>query len=465
MRRIDLKNFKVASSDVVRDINRVILLSLIRSCQPVSRADLARLSGLQRSTVSLIMEQLIDEKWVVEGPTGRLPRGRRPTFLRLNDQRVIIGVDIRPVQTTIALADVNGRFLSQEAFATPSNPAKAVDRLNAVFRHLIQTHSDKVFDGIGISLPGRFDVESQRLVFAPNLKWPSFDLKTPLERATRLHVELENAANACVLAEVWFGQTEGIRDLVVVTVSEGIGTGILSNGHLVRGMNGMAGEFGHVQIDAAGPRCACGGRGCWEVFASNRAAVRYYHESQSSTGGPQFPDLLQLAEKGDGLAVKAFDKMAHYFGRGLRMIAAGLAPEVIVVVGEFTRLWHRFGPVIEAEVAAQTLAGRTPKVVPAQEGQTARLRGTIALILQKHFGDGRVAAPLHAARSERGEPFSFSDCVKTAALRNPGCWPPTEIWKSPGSMTRRPSRCTRESWRAASVNSTVLRSPGFRWTR
>jgi len=388
MRRIDLRNFQVASSDVARDINRVVLLSLIRSCQPVSRADLARLSGLQRSTVSLIIEQLIAENWIIEGPTGRLPRGRRPTFLRLNDQRVIIGVDIRPVQTTIALADINGRFLSQEAFDTPPDPESAVTRLVAVFKRLMQAHSEKVFDGIGVSLPGRFDIESQRLIFAPNLKWQTFDLRTPIERATRLDVGFENAANACVLSEVWFGQTEGIRDLVVVTVSEGIGSGILTNGHLVRGASGMAGEFGHVQLDPEGPACTCGGRGCWEVFASNRAAVRYYHESQSATGGPQFPDLLLLAEKGDPLAVKAFDKMARYLGRGLRMISAGLAPEVIVVVGEFTRLWHRFGPVIEAEVAAQTLAGRKPRVVPALEGQNARLRGTIALILQKHFGDG-----------------------------------------------------------------------------
>src|SRR6478672_1197230 len=134
MRRIDLKNFQVASSDVARDINRIVLLSLTRSCQPVSRADLERLSGLQRSTVSLIIEQLIEEKWIVEGPTGRLPRGRRPTFLRLNEQRVIIGVDIRPIQTTVAMADVNGRFLSQEAFPTPPDPETAVARLITIFK-------------------------------------------------------------------------------------------------------------------------------------------------------------------------------------------------------------------------------------------------------------------------------------------------------------------------------------------
>src|ERR1043166_546300 len=109
-----------ASSEVVRDINRRLVLNLIRTRHPISRADLARLSGLQRSTVSLIVEQLIEEHWVLEGPTGRPPRGRRPTFLRLNDERVIIGVDIRPGQTTVALADANGKFISQEILSTVS---------------------------------------------------------------------------------------------------------------------------------------------------------------------------------------------------------------------------------------------------------------------------------------------------------------------------------------------------------
>src|ERR1043166_6988938 len=106
---------RAASSEVVRDINRRIVLNLIRTRQPISRADLARVSGLQRSTVSLIVEQLMQESWVLEGPMGRLPRGRRPTFLHLNDERVIIGVDIRPSQTTVAMADANGKFTSQEA--------------------------------------------------------------------------------------------------------------------------------------------------------------------------------------------------------------------------------------------------------------------------------------------------------------------------------------------------------------
>jgi predicted NBD/HSP70 family sugar kinase len=386
MRVIDLQKIQVASSEVVRDINRRIVLNLIRSRQPVSRADLARLSGLQRSTVSLITEDLLSKRWIIEGPTGRLPRGRRPTFLRLNDERAIIGIDIRPEQTTLAVADVNAKFLSQEVMPTPPNPKVAVNEINARLKRMIQSYSGRMIEGIGISLPGRFDAQTQRLVFAPNMKWPIVDIRTPIARATGLDVELENAANACVLAEVWFGNTQGVRNLVVVTVSEGIGTGIFANGQLVRGLNGMAGEFGHVPLEPDGPPCGCGRRGCWEVFASNRAAIRYYMESSAQRGGPTFQDLLTLAEQGDPVARRSLDQTAHYLGRGMRVIVAGLAPEIIVIVGELTRCWHRFGPVIEAEVAAQVLPGGVaPRLVPAHGDGMARLRGTVALVLQKHF--------------------------------------------------------------------------------
>jgi predicted NBD/HSP70 family sugar kinase len=386
MKTIDFRNTQVASSNTARDINRGVVLNLIRRRQPISRADLARVSGLQRSTVSLIAERLMKEKWVVEGPTGRLPRGRRPTFLRLNAHRAILVADVRPTQITVAAADVNGRFLSQEAIPTPPVPEIAAAKLATRLCHLIQMHPDLTFEGVGISLPGRFDEVTQRVVFAPNLKWSEFDLKGPIEKATGIQVELENAANACVLAEMWFGHTEHIRDLVVVTVSEGIGTGIFTNGQLARGLSGMAGEFGHVPLDPSGPLCTCGGRGCWEVYASNRAALRYYHESSETSDGPSFEDLLALSEAGDALAHRALEKMAHAIGRGMRMIVAGLSPEEIVIVGEFTRQWKRFGPIIESEVAAGVLVGKPPRVRPAAEPGVARLRGTVALVLQKHFG-------------------------------------------------------------------------------
>jgi predicted NBD/HSP70 family sugar kinase len=393
IRESDVKRTQGASSEVVREINRRIVLNLVRTRQPISRADLARVSGLQRSTISLIIEQLIEESWVLEGPTGRLPRGRRPTFLRLNDERVVIGVDIRPTQTTVAVADANGKFTSQEVIATSSDPKITLDALIECIRRIISSCKGKKIEGIGISLPGRFNHNSDRLVFAPNLAWRDLDIRGPIVKATDLEVEVENAANACVLAEVWFDRVEQCRNLVVVTVSEGIGAGVLANGELVRGLNGMAGEFGHVPLDPKGPVCGCGSRGCWEVFASNRAALRYYFESGSEFGGLSFPDLLSRADQGDTRAASALETMAHYLGRGMRMIVAGLAPERIVVIGELTRSWNRFGSVIESEVQAQVLPGGVaPRLVPAYEDGMARLRGTVVLVLRKHFGTVREGA-------------------------------------------------------------------------
>src|SRR5215472_13993868 len=168
MRRIDFTNTQVASSQTARDINRGVVLNLIRRRQPISRADLARVSGLQRSTVSLITEQLIRERWVVHGPIGRLPRGRRPTFLRLNDRRAIVVADLRPTYTTVGVADVNGNFLSQETMPTTSDAQATAKQLGARIRHLMEVHSHLVFEGVGISLPGRYSEETQRIVFAPN---------------------------------------------------------------------------------------------------------------------------------------------------------------------------------------------------------------------------------------------------------------------------------------------------------
>ncbi|HYK88226.1 MAG TPA: ROK family protein [Acidobacteriota bacterium] len=385
MRKIDLNNLQAASSETARDINRRIVLNLIRSRQPLSRADLARSSGLQRSTVSAIVDQLIKEGWVVEGPLGRLPRGRRPIYLKLNARRAIIGIDIRPSRTIIATADINAHFDYQEIQSTPSDSRKAVRQLTSRLQHLLRSRPGMSFEGIGISLPGRIDSKTNKLCFAPNLHWRSVDIKTPLARATGLEVELENAANACALAETWFGPNDNTRDLVVVTVSEGIGIGLFMNGQLVRGPDGMAGEFGHSTLEVDGPLCGCGNRGCWEMLASNRAALRHYSQSAEASEVPTYLELLALADQGDVQAAKALDTQALYLGRGLRTLAAGLAPAAIVIVGEIALAWDRVGPKIEGEIASYPLPGKPPRIQPAHDGETARLRGTVALVLQKHF--------------------------------------------------------------------------------
>jgi predicted NBD/HSP70 family sugar kinase len=390
MQRTLLTNKMGASNKVPRQINRNLIFNQIRTRQPISRADLARASGLQRSTVSLIVEELLDARWIVEGSMGRLPRGRRPTFLNVNGQRGVLALDIHPSQTTLAVADLGGRIVVETVIALPEDPNKVIATIVSAIEEMIERNADRSFDGIGISLPGRVSILSHsvtdrtqlgRPMFAPNVRWPIAQIKSSVEKATGLRVVADNVANACALSEVWFGDSDAARDLVIVNVSEGLGTGIFAHGRILRGEGGFAGEFGHVQIDPAGPPCACGSNGCWETLAANPAGMRYYTEL-SGKRTLTFDELLRLVNDGDQVAYKSIERMCTALGRGMHMIASALAPAEIVVVGDLTSIWPTAEPVIRAELCRLPLA-TVPRLRCANEGNNARLRSAVALVMDE----------------------------------------------------------------------------------
>jgi len=389
IRRVDLAYVELASSESARDINRDIVLEIIRSQQPVSRADLARSSGLQPSTVSAIVEQLIEEKWVAEGAIARRPRGRRPTLLSLNDQLVILVADIRPTQAIVALVDLNERFLAREVVPLVADAERAVDRIIQCMKAMRDDHKDRSFEGIGLSMPGRIDPETQRLILAPNLKWGAYDIKKEIEQKMKLQVELANAANACLLSELWSGRLDGVRNAVLVTVSEGLGAAILANGQIITSRSGLAGEFGHAPIDPTGPTCGCGQRGCWEIFASSNAALRYYADLVPDGRPLKIQELLHLTEEGDKSAIAAVSRQCVALGRGFRLITATLSPEVILITGDITACWDRFGPIVQAELTATMLAGPPPRLGVTSDGELSRLRGAAAVVLQRHSAYNR----------------------------------------------------------------------------
>ena len=384
MQKVDLAYARLASSELARDINRDVILEVVRAKQPVSRADLARISGLQRSTVSLIVDQLIGEGWVRDVGVANLPRGRRPTMVGLNQDLVILVADIRPKLATVAVVDLNGRFLSRAQLPITSDPAKTIGGIVDTMLRMKSNHPQRSFLGVGIALPGRVDSLTQRLRFAPNLRWRDFDIKTAIEKGTGMSVAMDNAANACLLAETWFGGIDGVRNAVLVTISEGVGAGILCNGQVVYGERGMAGEFGHVQFDPQGPPCGCGARGCWELYASSNAALRYYAESNPKTPANTINDLLRRISEDDPKAIAALNKQAEFIGQGLRTITASLAPEVILIAGDIVAgAWDRVCPIIEKSLSAASLTGLKPRLLPTHEAEVARLRGAAILALQR----------------------------------------------------------------------------------
>jgi predicted NBD/HSP70 family sugar kinase len=379
--RIFLDEKQIASNRTPRQINRNLVFNLIRTKQPISRADLARISGLQRSTISLIVEELLKENWVVEGWIGESARGRKPTLILLNGERCFLALDVHPEQTTLAVTDLLGEIHDEMKVVLPSDPQKVMNAILLAIRKTIATHKNCTIEGIGITLPGRFNHQLKRTVFAPNVQWPIAQIASRVEQATGHRVVVDNVANACALSEMWFGYSDLSKDLVLVNVSEGIGTGIYVNGRLVRGNVDAAGEFGHVQLDPNGPRCGCGSIGCWETLASNRAAMRYYSECSGRTAS-SFDSITQLAKEGDEPALCAINKMATWLGRGMHMIVSALAPSEIVFVGELTRLWPLVSPIIDSELRKFPLI-TIPRIRCAHRPDKARLRSAVALVMNE----------------------------------------------------------------------------------
>lgn len=390
MRRIDLKKANVARSNTIRDINRQIVLNYVRERGPISRAEIAYETALQRSTVSLIVEELRVEG-LIEEVSGESTGGRPPSLLSLRTANAVaIGVDIGTTRTIVATSDLAGRVLQQEKFETHPDAEQTTKQIIDRARKLIRRNKGTI-EGIGVSLPGVVDTEGREL-FVPHFKWRNLTLANELNAATGLPVTMDNDANAAAQAELWFGRPEirAVRDFILVLVEAGVGTGIVFDGQLYRGENGAAGEFGHMTIGQNAPvACASGSRECWEAFASERSALaRYASLSGSTNGGLQinFGDLVDLALQTEGAARTALKETAHYLGVGIANLIEGLAPEAVIVGGPIVRAWPVISEEIRTTVEATICRGLpSTRIIASTLGPEPTLMGAISLVLASKF--------------------------------------------------------------------------------
>ncbi len=248
---------RVATRGTTREINRRIALNLIRTNQPISRADLARLMGTRRGAVSLLVNELINDGSVFEGATGEAKRGRKPTFLYIDSRRrCVVAVDIRPTRTFVMLTDLMGKQLaSVTSFPTERDPKRFVSGLVKRIRSLLKEHEDLGrCQGVGVVVPGMVESGSGRVLLAPNLGWRDVLLRDPLAAGLGLPVQIENSGKACALAQLWATRdAKAPSNFVYITVSDGLGVGIVLGGEVVRGQHNIAGEFGHVPLNVDGP--------------------------------------------------------------------------------------------------------------------------------------------------------------------------------------------------------------------
>jgi predicted NBD/HSP70 family sugar kinase len=395
VRRIDLKKANAARSNTIRDINRQIVLNYVRELGPISRADIARETALQRSTISLIVEELRVDG-LIEEASGESTGGRPPSLLSLRTaDAVAIGVDLGTVKTVMATSDLAGRVLDQEEFATDKDVRRTLARIVGCAQRLIGKNSGTI-EGIGISLPGVVDPESGNL-FVPHFSWRNEPIAETLTLATSLPVSIDNDANAAALAELWFGQPEirEVRDFILVLVEEGVGTGIVFDGQVYRGEGGTAGEFGHMTIGSGAPvECAVGSRECWEAFASERAALARYQTLARSSGrdSVNFARLMDLALDGEGHARTALKETARSLGIGIANLIQGLAPEAVIVAGPIARAWPVIAEDLKASVDSSICRGFPSTPITASTlGPQPTLMGALSLVLASKFASASVS--------------------------------------------------------------------------
>ncbi|HYE15887.1 MAG TPA: ROK family protein [Pyrinomonadaceae bacterium] len=398
MRRIDLTKAQAARSSTIRDINRQIVLNYIRDREPISRADIARVTELQRSTVSTIVEELKAEGLIEEVGAGQSTGGRRPTMLRLRAAGVLaIGVDIKPSSTTIVTSDLVGRVVEREEFQNSPRPDEMAAQVIGRVRQVAERDSSGRVAGVGVSLPGLVDPTTGRAIYIPWFRWRDWAIAEEIKKATGLDAQVDNDANAAALAELWFGRPEvsDSRDFIMVLVAEGIGTGIVFDGQIYRGERGAAGEFGHMVVGQHAPvACSCGNHDCWEAFSSERAAVARYVKNVGGGDAKAaricFGELVERALGGEQAAIDALTETAHYLGIGISNLIVGLSPESVVVGGAITRAWPIIAPSVEETIQRSIRRGLpSARIVPSTlNGPT--LMGAISLVLSRKFGLAEV---------------------------------------------------------------------------
>lgn len=408
MRKINPKDFTLAKRGTSREINRQIALTLIRTHQPVSRADLSRLMETNRANVTFLINELLEENLVREGARGNEKvRGRKPTFLYLNSQKgYALAVDVRASRTFLMFTDSIGKQIGDIiSIPTELDPQKFVESLS---RHVKQIWSNNKeisnCEGIGIVVPGMLDRRTGIILNAPTLGWRDVNLLAPLQEEFKdIEIHLENSGKACALSQIWTmrGDASAFNDIVFVTVSDGVGVGIVINGELIRGKHNTAGEFGHVPLSIDGPPCSCGSNGCWEAYISNLATLsRYFgrnltqrHPQSLETAEFTIEDLIMSARSGDSKAITALHSTARYLGLGLASLINSIDPSLVYIGGEITEAWDLIEPHVIEAVKERTLTrelGATPiRIVPAIE--YPRLRGAVALVTAPAFAAPKVA--------------------------------------------------------------------------
>ena len=389
------------NSRVIRHINRSIILNFIRERQPISRAAIAKVSKLNKSTVSSIVAGLLDEELIVEEPARYASVGRSPINIRLRTGKHLVGaISFDSALTRAAIVDIDGTIhYSTDITTRETNPRTFVTRCINDLTALRKRHHLGQFKGIGITVAGIVDSIHSKVVFAPNLGWEDVDLLAMVRELCPgvENIAVENDAKASALAELWFGHHDiNLSNFVFLSVGRGIGSGIVIDKQVLDGESHFAGEFGHMTLIDGGEACSCGNLGCWEAYASDRATVERFAKANGVNGLRKgdftLEDVITAAKGGDRVAQEELLRTGRYLGLGIANIIKAVDPDAIVVGGEITREWDRIAPAIMEGVKMRGFFGKLGQttILPTSLSGQPSLLGAATLSIRTFFTDVRV---------------------------------------------------------------------------
>jgi len=373
----------------LRRNNRARIIGLLREHGALHRAELARRSGLSRSTVSAIVSALIAEEVVqpANGPAaGHVGRGGE--LLSLNGRAgLVAGMDFSLGEVRVVVTGLSHEILGEAVRSLPAGD-QWPDRLDAgvtLLEEVLRTVNGACADliGVGLGIPDPIDLLRGTVGRARSgPTWTNARAAAALGERLNVPVYLDNTSHLAALAEVVWGAGVGARDVVYVKMSHGVGAGFLFNGQIYRGAIGAAGELGHVSVDENGPPCPCGNRGCLELYVGGTALLKLIRPVRGEDVGLQ--DMVGAAIAGDVVAERLIADAGATTGRSLASICNVLNPELVIVGGDLAETGELLLAPMRDSLSrlALKLIGDHVRVVPASLGNRAGAMGGVALVLR-----------------------------------------------------------------------------------
>ncbi len=399
--RFDFSSVVPADHKMMRLINRANVLNIVRERAPISRVEIAKLTGLKKSTISSIVGELIGEGLVYEDSLGESAIGRKPIILRVNEQSRAIGViDVRHVETVVAVCDLGGKVLEQRVLPTVDGDGEGFfSGCGRVVGEMAARIGIRL-EGVGVSAPSVANHIEGIIYRDPTHHWENLKVSELVSRYAGCRVFTENDGKAGALAQLWFApETKDLTNFVFIMVCEGIGAGMVINKTLYHGAYSLDSQFGQQLIRIDDKWTEINPNNTWEDNASDLGAVRRYLEY----GGGDFStevrqieavmrQVVDRALEGERNALRALRETARYLGVGLANINNGLGPERIVIAGRMTRAWEIIFPELCDQMRRLTAHPLLPVeelVVPSSLERPTFL-GTQAMVLNHVFKSYKI---------------------------------------------------------------------------